>query len=93
MTKITESAGMLTPVLAPTGLDGGYLMWTDAAGTFYYTRYADDGKIGTIATANAALSDCQPIVHNGEVVWYVTTNSIPTFYRLNVVPTTTANSQ
>lgn len=93
---ITASAGMRTPVLAPTGSDGGYLMWTDAAGIFYYTRYADGGTIGAIATADAALSDCQPIVHNGEVVWYVTTNSVPTFYRLNAYATVTktvANGQ
>ena len=83
VTKLTESAGMQTPILVPTGLDGGYLMWTDTAGTFYYTRYTDSGTIGTIATADAALSDCQPVLHNGEVVWYVTTNSTPTFYKLN----------
>ena len=83
VTKITESAGAQTPVLAPTGLDGGYLMWTDADGTFYYTSYTDDGSIGAIATADAALSDCQPIVHNGELVWYVTTNSAPVFYKLD----------
>lgn len=95
VTPLTASAGMQTPVLVPTGLDGGYLMWTDAAGTFYYTRYADGGTIGALATANAALSDCQPILHNGEVVWYVTTNSVPTFYRINAastITTTTANN-
>lgn len=81
--RITESAGMQTPVLVPTGLDGGYLMWTDTAGNFYYARYTDGGTIGAVAAADAALSDCQPIVHNGEVVWYVTANSIPTFYKLD----------
>lgn len=81
--KITESAGMYTPVLVPTGLDGGVLMWTDVNGTFYHTRYADGGTIGSIGTANAVLSDCQPICHNGEVVWYVTTNTAPAFYRLD----------
>lgn len=94
VTRITESAGMQTPIAVPTGLDGGYLMWTDAVGTFYYTRYADGGTIGAIATADAALSDCQPTVHNGEVVWYVTDNSIPTFYRLDastMITKTTAN--
>lgn len=87
---------MRTPMLAPTGLDGGYLLWTDANGNFYYTRYADGGTIGAISTANATLSDCQPILHNGEVVWYVTTNSIPVFYRINAIGTVTmtvANGQ
>ncbi|MDE7273517.1 MAG: hypothetical protein K2N95_10730 [Lachnospiraceae bacterium] len=96
VTKITESAGTQTPVLVPTGLDGGYLMWTDTAGTFYYTRYADGGTIGAIATADAALSDCQPILHNGEVVWYVTANSTPVFFKLDASSTitrTVANGQ
>ncbi len=96
VTKITESAGMQTPILAPTGLDGGYLMWTDTAGTFYYTRYTDGGSIGAIATADAALSDCQPVLHNGEIVWYVTTNSTPTFYKLDastMINKTIANGQ
>lgn len=87
VTKITESAGMRTPVLVPTGLDGGYLMWTDANGVFYYTRYADGGAIGAIGTADASLSDCQPVIHNGEIVWYVTNNSAPVFYRLGAPAT------
>lgn len=81
-TKITEATGASAPVLVSTGLDGGYLMWTDVSGAFHYTRYADGGVIGAIGTANAALSDCQPICHNGEVVWYVTNNSVPTFYKI-----------
>lgn len=96
VTLLTQSAGMQTPMLAPTGPDGGYLMWTDASGVFYYTRYTDGGTIGAIATADAALSDCQPILHNGEVVWYVTNGSIPVFYRLNaagMLTKTIANGQ
>ena len=81
--KLTESEGVKTPVIAPTGLDGGYLMWNDKNGVFYYTRYTDGGQIGAVGTADAALSDCQPVCHNGEVVWYVTSNSAPVFYRLN----------
>jgi len=81
---VTALTGMLTPVLAPTGLDGGYLMWTDINGVFYYTRYADGGAIGAVNTADAALSDCQPICHNGEVLWYVTSNTGPTFYKIDV---------
>lgn len=84
VTPITEYNGMLTPVLAPVGLDGGYLMWTDSKNKFYYAKYEDGGMVGTAITANAFLSDCQPILHNGEIVWYVTQKSVPTFYRLEV---------
>lgn len=95
--KITESAGMLTPVLASTGLDGGFLMWNDADGAFYYLRYTDKGKVGSIATANASLSDCRPICHDGKIVWYVTSNSVPEFFELDVtsgmITATTANEK
>jgi len=93
---VAGGADMRTPVLAPAGLDGGYLLWTDLFGNFYYTRYTDGGTIGTINTINAALSDCQPILHNGEIVWYVTDNSVPVFYRINAigaVTMTVANGQ
>lgn len=83
LTGVTSLTGMFTPVLAPTGLDGGYLMWTDVNGAFYYTRYADGGVVGTINTADAALSDCQPICYNGEVLWYVTSNTSPIFYKID----------
>lgn len=82
VTKITEAAGASTPVLVSTGLGGGYLMWTDVNGAFHYAAYADGGAIGAIGTADAALSDCQPICHNGEIVWYVTNYSVPTFYKI-----------
>ena len=50
----------------------------------YYAAYSADGSIGPVQTvADAALSDCQPIVYNGKVVWYTTTNSAPVFYTLD----------
>lgn len=90
VSKVTPltAPGMKTPVIAPTGLDGGYIMWTDTDGIFYYARYVDGGVIGAIGAAIVTLSDCRPVFHNGEIVWYVTTkpwNALPTltFYRLD----------
>ena len=52
--------------------------------TLYYVTYASDGSFGSVQTAaNAPLSDCQPILYRGNVVWYVTENSVPTFYVLS----------
>lgn len=90
VTPITGMTGMSTPVLAPTGLDGGYLMWTDVNGVFYYTRYADGGVTGAIGTADAALSDCQPLCRNGELIWYVTMGGAPVFYKLDAAGAVTA---
>ena len=86
--KVNNSAGSTTPVLAPTGLDGGYLLWNGKSGstvddTLHYIPYTVDGVPGEPQTANAPLSDCQPIPYQDGVVWYVTNNSAPTFYVLN----------
>ena len=50
----------------------------------YYVTYQADGSFGSVQTAaSAPLSDCQPIVYRGNVVWYVTEKSVPTFYVLS----------
>lgn len=82
------------PLLVPTGDDGGYILWSMAEkadnGYFYsndatqYARYSADGTISAIQTAeNAPLSNCHPIEFNGQVVWYTTNDSAPTFYTLD----------
>ena len=72
------------PMLAPTGLQGGYMLWNGkGTDTLYYLAYGEDGQPGQVQTATAPLSDCQPIPYDGGVVWYVTNNSAPTFYTLN----------
>ena len=80
--------GCTTPVLAPTGLDGGYMLWNGKSGstvsdTLYYLAYSADGQPGQYQTAQAPLSDCQPIPWEDGVVWYVTDGGAPTFYTLD----------
>jgi hypothetical protein len=89
-----QSAGI--PVLAPTGPDGGYILWdvlhvnqkrgyVDEEGPqiVAWARYDADGNVGEIRTAPGALSDCPPICVNGKLVWYVTEDSVPVFYTLD----------
>ena len=85
---LNGSAGSTTPMLAPTGLDGGYVLWNGRSGyttdnTLHYIPYAADGTPSNPLTDSAPLSDCQPIPYDGGVVWYVTDNSVPTFYVLD----------
>lgn len=86
--KINGSTGSTTPQLAPTGSDGGYLLWNGKNGytisdTLYYLSYDKAGWPGTIHTASASLSDCAPIYYHGKTVWYTTDNSAPVFYTLD----------
>lgn len=93
--RLTNGIDTSVPILAPTGLDGGYILWNRRTSsnwysasfskTLSYARYDADGKVGQIQTSaiNAPLSDCAPICWNGKAVWYVTDNSAPTFYFLD----------
>lgn len=76
------------PRLVPTSLSGGYVVWgeissAEGSGTMYYASYSENGTVSAAKTAKGMASDCEPIVHNGKVVWYVTQESIPTFYILD----------
>lgn len=86
--QLIQTPGASTPVLASTGLKGGYMLWNGKTGgrvndTLYYLSYEANGQPGEIQTASGSLSDCQPIFYNGKTVWYTTSNSIPTFYQLD----------
>ena len=57
---------------------------SDLNRVFYTFLDGDGNQIGEIRSAdNAALSDCQPILANGRATWYVTDDSIPTFYSID----------
>lgn len=91
--KLSSGYNTTTPVLAPTGLSGGYIMWNRKFpgapfeygydNDLYYARYDANGNVGPVQTATASLSDCAPIYWNGKVVWYVTDASAPIFYFLD----------
>ena len=88
--QITNDSGTAgtTPVLAPTGLDGGYMLWNSKSGgtvgdTLHYLAYTADGVPQETQTAVGNLSDCQPIYYRGQAVWYVTDDSAPVFYTLD----------
>ena len=86
------SAG--TPVLVPVSLKGGFVLWDvlekdsagvyASAGTVAYVTYGADGAVSEIRTFPGALSDCQPLVTGGSILWYVTDSSAPVFYSLEI---------
>ena len=71
--KMTNGGDNTTPVLAPMGLDGGYMLWNAKDGgrandTLYYVAYTADGAPSAVQKATGSLSDCQPIAYNGQAV-------------------------
>ena len=87
--KLTSGRDTSTPVLAVRDKEGGFILWNEknSSGgyekTVYYAEYDRNGKVGTIKSVSAALSDCQPILYNGQLIWYVTDKSAPVFYTLD----------
>ncbi len=80
-----------TPMLAPAGMDGGYVLWNvwNASGysggekMIAYASYNSEGDVSAVTTTQGSLSDCQPVLYNGKLTWYVTDNSAPLFYILD----------
>ncbi len=80
-----------TPMLAPAGMDGGYVLWNvwNASGysggekMIAYASYNSEGDVSAVTMTQGSLSDCQPVLYNGKLTWYVTDNSAPLFYTLD----------
>ena len=88
-TAALTSPAASTPVLVSMGMTGGYVLWNNmesgytVGDTLYYAAYSAEGTVTAVRTAAAPLSDCQPLVMDGRVIWYVTDQSAPTFYVLD----------
>lgn len=87
------------PMLIPVGQDEYYLMWElfDASkvrsvnsgdpglNTIQYVKLDGEGNAqGEVQTAEGTFSDCMPILTDGKLVWYVTDDTHPAFYSLNL---------
>lgn len=80
-----------TPVLAPTGLDGGWVLWNDyETGILHYAPYDAQGNVGATQTVEGvSLSDCQPIPYRDGVLWYVVKKGTLLFHHLTKAGLTT----
>lgn len=72
-----------TPQLVKISETRFMVLWTK--GDQVYTAIVDNNgqKVGEIQHFTGNLSDCQPIVSNGKVVWYTWENGDITFYDVN----------
>lgn len=86
-----------TPQLIKVSDNRFLVLWTnyyipDKEGQIYYSDCENDtcylfidgeGNILTdVIKIDASMSDCQPILHNGNVVWYYTNDSAPMFIQI-----------
>ena len=67
------------------------ILWTK--GDQVYTAIVDNNgqKVGEIQHFTGSLSDCQPVISNGKVVWYTWKNGDINFYDVNTTDLTDHN--
>ena len=64
--------------------DSSFLLMWEKDGYVYYTKLDASGAVvGKTYKMQASLSDCEPIVVNGKVVWYVCNSTSVDFYSIN----------
>ena len=84
-----NSISASTPHLVKLGEDSFLLLWaqmenSQANGKICYIYLNGKGRpTSGVYTKNGYLSDCQPIVTNGKVIWYVTDGQSLTFYQIS----------
>lgn len=75
-----------TPVIASAGDEGGYVLWYNSinSDSVSYVHYDAQGNISQVQScSNVLLSDCQPILYRGNLVWYASGKDGMAFYTLN----------
>ena len=90
ITDISGKYNVTSPYLVKINNNKLMVMWTiKNDNTVYYTYIDGDGNvISDINTMSGQLSDCEPIVYNGMVLWYICSNKKITFYGINTDGTT-----
>ncbi len=84
ITDYKNSSEVSNPHLVKINNNSFLLMWSEGANVKYTFIDGDGNQSGKIYTQKAELSDCKPVVSGDKVVWYVTNNSEPVFYSINL---------
>ena len=98
VTQLTDyaegEASTTTPVLTDMG-DGTYMVsWTRGEGRVYYTLVDSKGsQKGEIYEQKGDLSDCAPLVKNGNVYWYTSDNDNMEVYSISTGAPGTISTQ
>ena len=78
----TDGVEVSPPHLLKLSADRFFLTWTED-GVLKYCFLDGHGEIqGEIITGSGALSDCEPILAGGQIVWFVTDRSAPVFHEI-----------
>ncbi len=76
--------GASTPHFVKLSDNEYMLLWTRAEKVYYTKVDATGMQISDVYSMNAGLSDCNPIVVNGKLIWYIWNNEKITFYEIQI---------
>ena len=69
----------------------GYYLYEPENKVYYAELDAEGNMISEIKSINGNLSDCQPIVYNGSVIWYTWQDNVNNFYKIDISDTLSAD--
>ncbi len=79
-----DQVPMATPHLVKISGNRFMILWHEA-GYLHYAFLDENGTVTSdVYTDTAPLSDCAPIVADNHVIWYVTKESAPVFYAIDL---------
>ncbi|MBQ6539800.1 MAG: leucine-rich repeat protein, partial [Oscillospiraceae bacterium] len=87
--KDSDSITVSNPLLTEINNNSFILMWEETDANYksvlrYVYLNGSGAPVSEIYQADYPMSDCQPVVSDGKLIWYVTENSAPKFYSINL---------
>ncbi len=79
---IDPKVSVSMPHLVPINGNSFLLMWREDSTLCYVFLDGQGQTVGEIYRCPYLISDCSPIVYNGEVLWYVTDRTDPAFFAI-----------
>lgn len=79
-----DSVTVSTPQLIKISDSQFFIAWMENGSLCYAFLNANGELSGQIYRAGGSLSDCKPILAGNSIMWYVTSNSAPTFYQISL---------
>ncbi|MBQ6539799.1 MAG: dockerin type I repeat-containing protein, partial [Oscillospiraceae bacterium] len=87
--KDSDSITVSNPLLTKINNNSFILMWEETDTKYksvlrYVYLDGSGAPASEIFRADYPMSDCQPVVSDGKLIWYVTENSAPKFYSISL---------
>ena len=79
-----SSIAVTTPQMVRINDSRFLLIWSEGSNVKYVFPNGNGDKLTDIYSASADLSDCQPVVGDDCVMWYVTRNSAIVMYSISL---------